>query len=97
MTWLARQTVRLHPGRRRARPAPWLFHKERWPEFTADERKRRSCALSGELVAEQDCVVITTDHSEVDYEMVVDRASLVLDTRNATSGVAGPMPHVNLL
>ena len=31
-----------------------------------------------------DCVVITTDHSGVDYAALVERAQLVVDTRNAT-------------
>jgi UDP-N-acetyl-D-glucosamine dehydrogenase len=31
-----------------------------------------------------DVVVIVTDHSSVDYQRVVNRASLVVDTRNAT-------------
>ena len=35
-----------------------------------------------------DCVVIATDHSGVDYKRVVDLASLVVDTRNVTRGVA---------
>jgi UDP-N-acetyl-D-glucosamine dehydrogenase len=33
-------------------------------------------------------VVIATDHSGVDYKRVVDLASLVVDTRNVTRGVA---------
>src|SRR5712691_5070928 len=31
-----------------------------------------------------DCVIIVTDHSEIDYEQLVDDASLVVDLRNAT-------------
>src|SRR5947209_2485134 len=31
-----------------------------------------------------DCVVIVTDHSEIDYAQLVDDASLVVDLRNAT-------------
>jgi UDP-N-acetyl-D-glucosamine dehydrogenase len=31
-----------------------------------------------------DCVVIVTDHSEIDYVQLVDDASLVVDLRNAT-------------
>ncbi len=34
-----------------------------------------------------DAVIIVTDHSTYDYEEVVRRAPLVIDTRNATSGV----------
>ncbi len=34
--------------------------------------------------AAYDCVVIVTDHQEIDYEQLVDDASLVVDLRNAT-------------
>src|SRR5258706_1368030 len=34
--------------------------------------------------AKYDCVVIVTDHSEIDYDQLVDDASLVVDLRNAT-------------
>jgi len=33
-----------------------------------------------------DCVVIVTDHSKIDYKTVVDRAKLIVDTRNALKG-----------
>jgi UDP-N-acetyl-D-mannosaminuronate dehydrogenase len=33
-----------------------------------------------------DCVVIVTDHSAFDYKALVDRASLIVDTRNALKG-----------
>jgi UDP-N-acetyl-D-glucosamine dehydrogenase len=31
-----------------------------------------------------DCVVIATDHHSIDYEQLVDDASLIVDLRNAT-------------
>lgn len=34
-----------------------------------------------------DCVLIVTDHSTYDYQDIVKRASLVVDTRNATAGI----------
>jgi UDP-N-acetyl-D-glucosamine dehydrogenase len=34
-----------------------------------------------------DCVVITTDHSDVDYKALCERAKLVVDTRNATKNL----------
>jgi UDP-N-acetyl-D-glucosamine dehydrogenase len=43
-----------------------------------------SQALSAEYLAGQDCVVIVTDHSAFDYELIVRHAPLVVDTRNAT-------------
>ena len=41
--------------------------------------------LTESFLESQDCVVIITDHSAYDAQFVVDHASLVLDTRNATA------------
>jgi len=41
--------------------------------------------LTESFLASQDCVVVITDHSAYDAQFVVDHASLVLDTRNATA------------
>jgi len=30
-----------------------------------------------------DCVVIITDHTDFDYELIYDKAKLIVDTRNA--------------
>jgi UDP-N-acetyl-D-glucosamine dehydrogenase len=38
-------------------------------------------------IAKADCVVIVTDHSSFDYKALVDRAPLIVDTRNALKGV----------
>ncbi|MHB1653265.1 MAG: nucleotide sugar dehydrogenase [Desulfitobacteriaceae bacterium] len=46
-----------------------------------------SIPLTDEALAGADCVLILTDHSTIDYERVVDRARIVVDTRNATKGV----------
>jgi UDP-N-acetyl-D-glucosamine dehydrogenase len=42
--------------------------------------------LTESVLASQDCVVIITDHSAYDGQFIVDHASLVVDTRNATAG-----------
>ncbi len=43
-----------------------------------------SVELTPEVLAEQDCVLIATDHSAYDYQFIVDHSRQVLDTRNAT-------------
>jgi UDP-N-acetyl-D-glucosamine dehydrogenase len=43
--------------------------------------------LTAELLADQDCVLVATDHSAYDYEFIVRHAPLVVDTRNACAGV----------
>jgi UDP-N-acetyl-D-glucosamine dehydrogenase len=37
-----------------------------------------------------DCVLIVTDHSDYDYERIVQESTLVVDTRNATRGIQSP-------
>jgi len=40
-----------------------------------------------EAAAEADCVVIVTDHSAFDYQGLVARSRLIVDTRNALKGI----------
>jgi UDP-N-acetyl-D-glucosamine dehydrogenase len=48
----------------------------------------RSLPLTAEVLSQQDCVIIATDHSAYDYQMIVEHAPLIVDTRNATRGVS---------
>jgi UDP-N-acetyl-D-glucosamine dehydrogenase len=43
--------------------------------------------LTEEFLAAQDCVLIVTDHSAYDYDWIVRRSALIVDTRNATARV----------
>jgi UDP-N-acetyl-D-glucosamine dehydrogenase len=43
-----------------------------------------------EHAAQADCVVIITDHSRFDYAALVDRAPLIVDTRNALKNFRSP-------
>lgn len=52
-----------------------------------DVPEMHSQELTPEFLAAQDCVLVATDHSAYDYETIVQHASLVLDTRNATKSV----------
>ena len=51
-----------------------------------------STPLSPGLISEQDCILITTDHADVDYRAICDSGVLVFDTRNVTGrlGIEGP-------
>ena len=56
------------------------------PSLTLDGKKLQSqdpLATS----AEADCVVIVTDHRNVDYPAIVECAKLSVDTRNALKGI----------
>jgi UDP-N-acetyl-D-glucosamine dehydrogenase len=59
------------------------YHDPHVARFSEDGHEYRSVELSPEAVAESDCILVVTDHSAIDYDMVRDRARLVVDTRNA--------------
>jgi UDP-N-acetyl-D-glucosamine dehydrogenase len=59
------------------------------PEISLDGKKLRSVDLLPAVDA-ADVVVIVTDHSGVPYAEVVQRAKVVVDTRNATRGISSP-------
>lgn len=62
------------------------YHDPHIPDFP-DMRKHSitlsSVELTPELLQDQDCVVVVTDHDAIDWRMVGAHASLVVDTRNA--------------
>jgi UDP-N-acetyl-D-glucosamine dehydrogenase len=60
-----------------------VYHDAHVPEIRIDGGTMSSVELTPELVAGSDVVVVVTDHSGVDYDMIVREAPLVLDTRNA--------------
>jgi len=59
------------------------YHDPHVPRYKEDGHERISVALTDDVLARADAVVIVTDHSAVDYQRLVDKASLVVDTRNA--------------
>jgi UDP-N-acetyl-D-glucosamine dehydrogenase len=60
-------------------------------------RTYRTTPLSDALIDSADCVAIITDHSAFDYARIVARARAVVDTRNATRGVAEGREKIILL
>jgi UDP-N-acetyl-D-glucosamine dehydrogenase len=49
--------------------------------------RMRSKPLSPAMLKGYDAVIISTDHSDYDYDSIVEHANLVIDTRNATAKV----------
>lgn len=54
----------------------------------------RSVPLTAATIKAADCVLIATDHSDTDYELVCAHAKLVIDTRNATARVKKPKARI---
>jgi UDP-N-acetyl-D-glucosamine dehydrogenase len=76
----------------RADGADVVYHDPFVPEVTFDHaytigdgEPLHNTKLTDELISSSDCVVICTEHSNVDYEHVCSLAKIVIDTRNALS------------
>jgi UDP-N-acetyl-D-glucosamine dehydrogenase len=61
------------------------------PELSLESRTLRSSALL-EAAAQSDCVVIVTNHSDLDYAGLVEAAPLIVDTRNVLKHYR--QPHI---
>ena len=66
------------------RGATVVFHDPHVRMFREDGHEYHSIELTPAALAAADAVVIVTDHQAYDWQSVVDHASLVVDTRNAT-------------
>lgn len=53
------------------------------PEFEWEEMKMKSVTWSKDLSKKYDAVVITTDHSNIDYAALLKSSRRIIDTRNA--------------
>jgi UDP-N-acetyl-D-glucosamine dehydrogenase len=77
----------------RERGAHVSYHDPYVPELTAEGMAMKSIPLTrvpgdvGVQLSDSDCVVIVTHHSTIDYRHLVEKASLIVDTRNATRDV----------
>lgn len=59
------------------------------PRLQLEHGTLQAMPLTDEVLQRADCVVIVTDHADVDYKRVVRLAPLVVDTRNATGDIPG--------
>lgn len=61
------------------------------------DHQYRTTPLSDDLLSSADCVVIITNHRAFDYAHIVEQASVVVDTRNATRHVQQGRDKIVLL
>lgn len=73
------------------------YHDPFVAECQVDEIRYKGSELSDDVLAESDLVVILTDHTGIDYGRLVERASRVFDTRNATRGLEDPEGKITRL
>ena len=63
----------------------WIeYHDPFMPTFRWKGKIYKSVGLTKERIKQKDLVLIITDHTNVDYEMVIESAKMVFDTRNVT-------------
>jgi UDP-N-acetyl-D-glucosamine dehydrogenase len=73
------------------RGATVTYHDPLIPQVTlANPGTITSVPLDAATLAAVDCVILATDHSSIDYQQIVDRASLIIDTRNRLRGSVSP-------
>jgi UDP-N-acetyl-D-glucosamine dehydrogenase len=59
------------------------YHDPNVPEVRDDDGVLRSVEFTPEAIRTADCVVLATDHSDLDYELLRTEAKVFVDTRNA--------------
>jgi UDP-N-acetyl-D-glucosamine dehydrogenase len=64
-----------------------LYHDPNVPTLKQDGEELNSTPLTDELLEALDCLVITTNHSGLDYRWITEHSKLVVDSRNATKGL----------
>jgi UDP-N-acetyl-D-glucosamine dehydrogenase len=62
-----------------------VYHDPYVPVIREDGHARMGVELTDKELERADAVVIITDHSSVDYQRVLDLASVIVDTRNVTA------------
>ena len=65
--------------------------------FAYLEQQWGSQPVSEDLLKEQDCVLIVTDHSDYNWDFIAKHAKLIFDTRNATKEVQGRFSNIHLM
>ncbi|MEH7342593.1 nucleotide sugar dehydrogenase [Bacillus sp. JJ1532] len=64
--------------------------------FRSCDQQVETVELSKELLNEADLVLITTDHTDFDYNMIAQESKVIFDTRNALKGIEKPNKYIKL-
>ncbi len=74
-----------------------VYHDRYIPAFSHNDRQYQSEELTEELIKSADLVAITTKHSYLDYQWIVNLSKLLFDTKNGTEHVEHNREKINLL
>ncbi len=69
-------------------------HVPTFPKMRDHDIDLSSVPLTAATVGAHDCVLIVTDHTAVDYDLIGRHAGLVVDTRNAMAIVENPRARI---
>lgn len=72
------------------------YHDSHVPHIEEGCVVEKSVALDEDRLKSADCVVIVTNHADLDYDLVTEHASLIVDTRNALKGRSGKSRIIKL-
>jgi len=77
--------------------ASLFYHDPYVPSLNIGERTLSSVELTDDVIASADLIIILTDHSQIDYYHLVEKAQAVLDTRGVTRQFNDHKEKVTLL
>lgn len=77
--------------------ADLVYHDPFVPSFDEHGLVMENTPLTDEMLRQVDLVIVTADHTNVDYARVVRLAAHVLDTRNATKKITDHRDKITLL
>ncbi len=75
------------------RGAAVRYHDPFIPSFQSEHLSMEGVPLTKEILRDSDCVVITTGHRGVDYDLVLAESRAIFDTRNVLKGRTAPNIH----
>ncbi|MCA0991598.1 nucleotide sugar dehydrogenase [Alkalihalobacillus hwajinpoensis] len=76
--------------------ADWIVADPHVKSFKLSETVSETVALDVELLENADLVLLATDHSSFDYEMIATHSPVLFDTRNAFKNVTKPEKYYKL-
>ena len=80
-----------------AQGATLTYYDQYVPQISIGDQSLASELDLATAVAASDLVLITTEHTNVDYQLTIDRAKAILDTRGITRKLQDPENKVTLL
>lgn len=69
---------------------PIICSSREYPQFAG----RRSISITKDVLSKYDCILVATDHTNVDYNFIGKYSKLIVDTRNVMAQVINPVARI---